>query len=230
MKFKSFFLFFVILFSSKFSVAQDYNKLDANGKRHGLWKKFHPNKRIRYIGTFEHGKEKGIFKYYDIRSSKYPAATREFSPISDIVWVKFYTLEGKLRSKGKMKGKNRIGKWIYYFPNGNLFSEESYKDGKLDGILTDYYSNKKVLQTIEYKNGKKEGLHKKYSDDGVLLEEITYQNNIANGLAKYYNTKGQIKEVGVYKQGRKHGKWLYYIDGEVISEKDKKKLNSYKKN
>ena len=53
-----------LLTSSLFS--QEYNKLDSNGKKHGLWKGVHEaSQRPRYEGTFDHGKEVGVFKYFD---------------------------------------------------------------------------------------------------------------------------------------------------------------------
>jgi antitoxin component YwqK of YwqJK toxin-antitoxin module len=46
--------------------AQDINKVDENGKKNGLWKGyFEGSKRPRYEGAFEHGKEIGIFKFFD---------------------------------------------------------------------------------------------------------------------------------------------------------------------
>ena len=59
-------LFFIIaIISANTLVAQDVNKLDEAGKRHGVWKKFYPNsKQLRYEGEFNHGKEVGTFKFY----------------------------------------------------------------------------------------------------------------------------------------------------------------------
>ena len=47
--------------------AQSINQFDANGERHGLWKKnFEGTDQPRYEGTFDHGKEVGIFKFYKL--------------------------------------------------------------------------------------------------------------------------------------------------------------------
>ena len=46
--------------------AQEFNQLDSNGKKQGLWKGvYEESKRPRYEGTFEHGKEVGMFKFFD---------------------------------------------------------------------------------------------------------------------------------------------------------------------
>ena len=52
-----------LLLTSLSLYAQDFNKVDENGKKNGLWKGFHEgSKRPKYEGDFEHGKEIGTFK------------------------------------------------------------------------------------------------------------------------------------------------------------------------
>lgn len=212
------------VFLSTDVVAQKINQFDANGKRTGIWKKHYPNGKIRYEGQFKNGKEVGVFKFYENTASNQPHIVKEFTG-SDIATVKFYTPKGKLKVSGKMQGKNRVGKWTYFFSNGKIFSEESYTDGKLDGVLKNYYPNGKVTLEIEYKNGKKNGFSKTYTDDGVLIEEVNYTQGKLQGLAKYYDLKGGLKEQGHYENGIRKGKWEYYIDGELA----KKPKSSYKK-
>jgi len=209
--------------------AQKINKFDTNKKRHGVWKKYYSNGRIRYIGKFNHGKEIGTFHFYDIRVSDYPIVIKKFDLTDDTAFVQHFSLGKKLRSEGRIRGRNRIGKWIYYFLNGKLFSEEFYTEGKLEGMLKNYYKNGQILEETEYKNGLKHGMSKNYSDSGVLLEEVLFENGKENGIAKFYDLKGNLKDKGVYKNGEKFGKWEFYMDGEVISEKEKKKLRKFKK-
>ena len=68
-------LFFACFFTSEDINAQKINQFNKNKKRTGVWKKYHSNKRIRYIGEFKNGKEIGVFKFYDITSSKNPVIT-----------------------------------------------------------------------------------------------------------------------------------------------------------
>jgi len=227
--FLQFLLLYILFLGATTSFAQKINQFDADNQRQGVWKKYYSNGRIRYTGEFNHGKEIGTFKFFDITHSDFPMVVKKFKPNTDTASVFFYTKKGKLRSKGKMIGKKRIGKWIYYFENGALFSEESYIDGKLEGVLKNYYKNKKVLEETHYKNGLKHGISKTYSDKGILLEEVYYAFGKENGEAKYYDLKGNLKEKGIYKNGKRVGKWEYYIDGEIVSNKEKKKRNRLKK-
>ena len=205
---------------------QKINKFDKNKKRTGVWKKYYPNKRIRYEGKFKNGKEVGVFKFYDITTSKHPVIIKTFFEANDSVFVQFYTIKGKLQSEGVLDGKKRIGSWQYYFPNGELMSEESYKEGKLDGELLNYYPNGQVTEYTIYKNGKKHGISRKYSSKGILIEELEYKYGKPNGVAKYYELNGKLRETGVYKDGKRIGNWEYYLDGELATEDQKKKKKS----
>ena len=226
-----FFLLFVFFFFGTIvTKAQKINQFTKDNKRTGIWKKYYTNKRIRYEGTFIDGKEVGVFKYYDITSSKHPTIIKEFSKKTDSAKVSYFNLDGKLRTKGVMIGKKRVGKWIYFFPNQKLFSEEYYVDGKLEGKLINYYNNGKVLEITEYSKGMKNGFSKKFSDQGVLIEEVNYYNDILNGKGNYYELNGDLKEEGVYSKGKRVGVWEFYIGGKKVTKKDKKEENKFKKN
>ncbi|CAL2101483.1 Antitoxin component YwqK of the YwqJK toxin-antitoxin module [Tenacibaculum sp. 190130A14a] len=208
--------------------AQKTNQFDENGKRTGVWKKFYNNNKLRYSGKFKAGKEIGVFKFYNIDSYGTPAIVKEFSSKSDSAFVKFYTPKGKVKSKGWMIGKNREGKWMYYFGNGKVFSEENYKDGKLEGVVRNYYPNGKLTEETYYKEGKKEGSSKVYTDDGILIEEVAYVNGKLHGFGKYFNLKGQLQERGNYENGVRKGKWEFFIDGEVVTKRKRKNLSDLK--
>ncbi|MBI9042471.1 toxin-antitoxin system YwqK family antitoxin [Lutibacter sp.] len=190
------------------------NQLDAKGRKTGIWKKYHNNNRIRYEGQFEADKEIGVFKYYSILSSDHPIIIKTFSKDSDITEVVYYKEDGIKESEGKMKGKNRIGKWLYYYPDGKiLMIEENYEDGVLNGNYTSYFKNSKLSEQLTYKNGKLNGNIKRFADNGTLLEDLNYVNDVLNGPANYYNVDGKLIYTGVYENDERVGDWKYYNDG-----------------
>jgi antitoxin component YwqK of YwqJK toxin-antitoxin module len=207
----------VFLISFSVSAQDDINKMDAQGKRHGLWKKMYPGtKQLRYEGTFEHGKEVGTFKFYCEECKDKPMAVKEFNANDDISYVKYYTIKGKLVSEGKMKDKDRIGEWIYYHEKSNeIMTKEQYVNGKLDGIKTTYYPNGKITEEITYKNGVMEGENNYYSVDGKLLKKLNYKNEKLQGPATYYDANGNVTIEGFYKNDKKDGLWKYYKNGKV---------------
>ena len=111
------------------------NQFDDNGKRHGVWlKNFDKTSEPRYEGTFEHGKEIGVFKFYTLKNGKSVlSAIKTFNKENSIAEVKFYASSGKLISEGKMNGKLYIDKWVYYHNKSNaIMIEEYYNDNGLN--------------------------------------------------------------------------------------------------
>lgn len=208
----------VFIFGCNVSFAQ-INQHDANGKRHGVWKKYFSNKRIRYSGNFAHGKEVGTFKFYSAANSDYPIVVKVFNKTNNNADVTFYSVDGKLQSKGLMNGKNREGNWKYYHDDGKtLMSEEGYKNGKLHGIYKTFYKTGKPTEVAHYLNGLLEGSYKKYAIKGHLYQDFNYKGGKLDGLATYYNRKtGDIKTKGSFKGDVRVGTWENYADGELVS-------------
>lgn len=217
MKFKDYFsvlISFFMLFCANLNAQEKINKFDLNGKRQGVWKKQYSNNNIRYQGTFKDGKEIGVFKYYDITDSTHPTIIKTFKPNSSIASVKFYTVKGVIESTGKMDGKNRIGTWFYYYPDGKtLMIEENYKNGLLDGTYKSYYKTGKINEILNYKAGKLNGSAKRYADNDNLIDDLNYVNGKLEGPAKYYNIYGKLIFAGNYKDDEKIGEWEYYENG-----------------
>jgi antitoxin component YwqK of YwqJK toxin-antitoxin module len=212
---------FGILFCAISGFSQsDINQMDAQGNRHGLWKKtFEGSKQIRYEGTFEHGKEVGEFKFYCESCKDKPSVVKNFTGKDGMADVKYFTIKGKLVSEGKMKDKDRIGEWVYYHEKSkSVMTRENYAKGKLEGKVTTYYTNGKITEETNYKNGIKEGENNYYSPEGVLLKKLLYREDKLQGPALHYDAYGNLVIEGFYKDDKKHGLWKYYKDGKVVLE------------
>lgn len=226
-----FILAFFISFNTAFAQGK-LNQFDANGKRHGVWKKYYKNNRLRYAGNFVNGKEVGTFKYYSAAKSEFPIAVREYNKDNNIADVKFFAINGVLESKGRMQGKKRIGEWIYFHENSKVvMSEENYIDGKLDGSYKTFYKTGKPTEIANYKNGLLHGTYIKYAIKGHIYQDFNYQNGKLNGNAIYYNRKtGDLTTKGTFKDDIRVGTWENWGDGELIgTEQPNKKKPPRKK-
>lgn len=217
-------LFVLILLNVFIASAQDINQFDADGKRHGIWKKhFKGTKVLRYEGQFLHGKEVGEFKFYENENGRpVLAATKMFNETDGTAQVKFLNPQGKLISEGQMKGKAYVGTWNYYQNNGkSLLTTEHYNDnGELHGERLVYYENGQIAEMKHYVNGKLHGESKWYSEANVVLKTYNYVNGELHGPAKYYNPQGELITEGQYKHDKKTGIWKFYEEGKLIEEKD----------
>lgn len=215
--------------------AQTVNQLDANGERHGVWKKNYEGTNIlRYEGEFFHGKEIGEFKFYKKYQNKaILSATKLFNKDNQIAEVTFLASNGKVISQGKMNGKKHIGKWVYYHNNSNqIMTLEHYNDnGLLDGESVVYYADGQIAEKRHYNKGLLEGEAKWYSEKGTLIKSYIYVNNELHGEAKFYDETGKLILKGRYKRDKKDGVWTHYKDGKVSEEKDYtiRSKNPYKK-
>ncbi|MFT5079045.1 MAG: antitoxin component YwqK of YwqJK toxin-antitoxin module [Planctomycetota bacterium] len=227
------FLIPLFLLVVSFGNAQEINQMDTNGARHGLWKKyFEGTKQLRYEGTFDHGKEVGIFKFYCDDCKGQPAVTKEFTLANAIADVKYFTVKAKLVSEGKMDGKLRIGEWLTYHKKGaGVMTKETYQDGKLTNKKYVYYPNGVVAEEATYAKGLLDGTSNFYSYDAKLLKELIYKNDLLEGPAVYYDATGAKLMEGVYVNDRKKGIWKFYKDGVVDKEETfPKPLEKNKKN
>jgi len=218
----------VIIISTYYqcSIAQTYNQFDNKGNRHGQWQKtFDTNKQLRYTGTFSHGQEVGTFNFYDDKGG-HPTAVKVYTPDSPYIDVTFFTTDGKLVSKGKMRGRERIGEWLSYHQDGKtIMIKEHYEGGKLEGERTVYFMDTSLAQQEFYKQGLKEGKATFYSQEKKVLKELNYKSDKLEGTAKLYNGFGQLEVQGYYKNNRKHGVWKYYkgykVDKEITYPRNK---------
>ena len=215
-------LLFSLLFFINATAQDPINQFDANGERHGLWRKtFEENpSQVRYEGIFEHGKEIGTFKYYILGQEK-PAATRTYSPGSDTAEVKYLSQKGKVISEGKMLGEKRVGKWTYYHLNSEkLMMTENYENGVLQGEKVIYFENGTPTESSFYQNGELHGEQKIFSEKGVLLKLFTYRNGELHGPSRVYNGKGELLIEGEYRNDKHFGIWKYYENGNLKEKKN----------
>lgn len=211
--------------------AQDgINKFDEKGRRHGLWKGiYEETKRPRYEGTFEHGKETGIFKYFDDTKAGSVIATREFKKDGSC-YTTFFDQKGNKVSEGKMIGKVHEGEWKYYHKESPVvMTIENYKNGKLNGIRKVFYKNKAINEETGYVNGVKHGIYKKYAENGVLLEDAAYKDGEFHGTATYKDPHGNVVAKGEFVLGRKRGIWKFYENGKLVREENMSASRSVKK-
>ncbi|WP_194768384.1 toxin-antitoxin system YwqK family antitoxin [Tamlana sp. I1] len=214
----------MILLISSFVFAQDINQFDAEGKRHGIWKKnFEDTNILRYEGEFNHGKEIGLFKFYiNYKNQAVLSATKLFNDTDSTADVKFLASNGSVISEGQMNGKNYIGTWKYYQQNSkNLLSTETYNsNGELIGERLVYYPSGQIAEKQNYSDGKLEGPAYSYSVKNVILKQYFYVNGELHGEAKFYNPEGVLLSEGVYKRGQKEGVWKFYENGKLVNEKN----------
>jgi antitoxin component YwqK of YwqJK toxin-antitoxin module len=215
---RSIIVFLVSLLFSVLHAQTEDNKLDAKGLKHGVWKGvYEESKRPRYQGTFEHGKEIGLFQFFDDTQKGDVIATREFNSKDNSAYTVFYDQNKNKVSEGKVLNKLFEGEWKYYhYASPAVMTTENYRNGKLEGLRTVYFLNGKVAEQINFVNNQKQGVYKKYTENGIVLEESFFKNNEYYGLAIFRNDSGMVVSKGMFTKGLKTGIWDVLENGKIV--------------
>ncbi|MCK5601108.1 hypothetical protein KAR91_04510 [Candidatus Pacearchaeota archaeon] len=92
------------------------------------------------------------------------------------------------------EGKIPDGSVKVYYPTGELFREDNYKNNQLDGISRSYYQNGILKDEAYFKNGEMIRI-KQFNESGSLMQEGTFVNNQPKSVKKYDLDGNVIEEM-----------------------------------
>ncbi len=110
------------------------------------------------------------------------------------------------------KRKLRHGKSVFYYEDGKPMIEQTYKDGKREGLQKKFYPDGKLEAEIEHKNDMMEGAFVFYYPDGKKKYEGTHKNNGLHGQVRSYYPSGTLKELVTMVDGFENGAFEEYYD------------------
>jgi antitoxin component YwqK of YwqJK toxin-antitoxin module len=204
------------------------NRVDARGRKQGLWRKYYPTDTLFSEGIFKDGKHFGTFHSFHRNGQKQSVLKfRGATEISDAV---LYNDSAQLIARGKYIDHDKDSVWIYYDGStGKISAEENYKKGVPEGTWKIFYPNGNVAESETYKAGKKNGPYLKFFDNGKPRMEGKMVNDLLEGKVTLYFSSGKIWQQGVYKGGDKQGIWTTFKESGGI-EKQEEFINGVPKN
>jgi len=114
--------------------------------------------------------------------------------------------------KGYYKNSRKDGKWIKYWPNGNVKSEMFYKRGRTSGNYITYFNNGNIEEQGTMKSGTLYGEYKMYWPNGQIRQNKTFSDNgNSEGIVELFYENGN-KEVSYNTEnGKESGRatWFY---------------------
>jgi len=202
----------ILLLSMSLTFSQ--NKVDAQGRKQGVWKKpYKGNAFFQYVGQFKDDKPYGEFTYY--YESGRVQSKMTFLDGGKVAYnLMYHESSGYIMAKGKYVNQQKDSLWMYFDNKGQVKSQETYKNGKLDGQRVVYYEpingEYRVAKFEYYKNGIRHGQFKEYYPNTKLKSEGNYRDGNLNGMVKFYHANGRIERIERYKYAVKHGWWVFY--------------------
>lgn len=119
-----------------------------------------------------------------------------------------FTGEVTGKEQGSIVKGVKKGKWLIFFPNGQLAHKGEFTFGEKSGNWISYYNNGNISAKGQFSGGKKSGLWEYYDEDGALDEKGGYVNGDKDGDWTMFFRDGGIRQRGGYSSGLKHGKWI----------------------
>lgn len=204
---------------------------EAN-KLQGTYQAFFPSGAVQKTMEFDNDLENGDYRRYFEDGLLEVSSTYANGELEGN-WEDYDNL-GQLISKGVYQGGYRLGEWKEQFPeiqgfyrtglykegkktgswkiidpNGFVYQEEQFENGKLQSITKFTIPSGKILDAGKLDKGK--GKRFIYDGQGNLLEKGSYSKGLRTGIwYTYYPKSDLIASSGSYEQGRKAGTWRYY--------------------
>src|ERR1700741_991579 len=195
-----------------------------NNKKEGKWTEYYYNGKIKNTLEFVDGRPAGEARMYNESG-----LLTEKGKWKRNKWVgeyyNFYGANGSVKhlfnfnDEGKREGTQK-----YYYPNGKLFIEGNYKDGKEEGNFTIYNFKGNKVGTQEFKEGKEtpesiagrkfdiESL-KRQSDSLEKTVQVTKIGNLVlSGFQTLYTKDKQISKEGIFYNNRLYEGKAYIYD------------------
>lgn len=188
-----------------------------NDLKKGKVQRFYNDKLVSEFTIYDESKITGDLKNYNPETGKLlrktPFLLGKVNGVEEI-----YTTQGELLNTLEYKSGNKIGEHKMYSNDKKLLKEEYYDDNGLKtGKWKEYGKNGEIYTEQEYKNDKLNGFSKRYSQ-GLLQEINEYKDNKRNGLAKFYKSGTTLLTSDVYYLNDYFYKEIvYYDNGTVFS-------------
>ncbi len=150
--------------------------------------------------------ENGLFRVYWKNVVNWDEGGATFDPDEGegLRWEWYYK-DGE-RADGISRG---------WFPNSNLKSEHTWKDGKLNGKWIQWKETGEKEIVKYYKDGNHDGSYIEWYKNGEKLKEGTYKDGNYDGLWTYWYINGQKRWEKTFKLGEIISEINYNKDGQI---------------
>jgi antitoxin component YwqK of YwqJK toxin-antitoxin module len=158
---------------------------------------------------------------FDISEAAY---FRKASQTDNNQWaVRDFYISGKLQMTGTYKTRKfetKVGRFIYYYMNGQKSSEGEYLNDKHEGLWTYWYENGNKSMEGKYKNDMKYDIWTYWYESGKKKSEGPIKNGHLNGYWVRWYENGSKQAEGLQVDGVNDGVWTFYYESELLKQKE----------
>ena len=107
-----------------------------------------------------------------------------------------------------------------WYPSGNIFIDQNFKHGILDGSVKEYFENGNLRIEYNYKNGNQHGINNQYYEDGRNDIIDNFKDGKKHGIREQYYTSGNLETRAFFVNGFMEGVHIQLSEaGEIIGAK-----------
>ncbi len=144
---------------------------DKDGKKHGLYRRFHMEGTVAEELNYEHDVPSGVRKLFFVNGGLESESEYKDGKLNGFHRV--YYPSGKLMIDATHKNNALNGTFKKFSEAGALQEVVTFVDGEENGPFEEYYTNGKIKWKGSYRNGDHEyGLLEKYDSTGVLVKKM----------------------------------------------------------
>ncbi|WP_159038616.1 toxin-antitoxin system YwqK family antitoxin [Brumimicrobium mesophilum] len=142
-------------------------------------------------------------------------------------WVKTYDDSDDIRYKGQFKNDKPVGKFIFYYPTGQVRSIISHDENSNRSEAFYYETTKELIAHGIYKGEKKDSVWTHFLPTGHYSFTETYKNGLLHGERITYYGREAVENPKIklilrktnFENGKPEGKFVeYFPDGIIKSE------------
>ena len=124
---------------------------------------------------------------------------------------------GQQKSEETYLDGKRDGLATFWYENGQKEKEENWQGGKKEGVTTLWHANGQKSGDLYFENGKRQGKHTMWHENGQKSYEMNYRDGKFDGLFTEWYENGNKKLEVTYSSGRKNGtESLWDKSGQLI--------------
>jgi uncharacterized protein len=196
-------------------------------QKEGLTTYYYPDGRIKKQVNFRNGLEEGLAKEFDT----------DGRIITLINYKSGFITERELINRYDNNGRKH-GTWKFFYADGKIMMEGSYKHGKENGYFKEYDKDGNLISTEKFADGTKLenvaelvklDLRKDYYPDGKVKIAATYnKEGKLEGVRREFAPDGSVERSYIFKngimigegvvteKGERDGSWKEYYDNGTL--------------
>ena len=192
---------------------KEINRYDKNGKKHGRWISFYPNKKIKKEETYQHGVLNGISKTYNKKGGikeieNYEKGKEAAAKINLDITISAEKTENNGKREGIIFQQKKQGLFKVYDSTGKLKHYEFYNNNQM--------MYKGMYDSLNLKSGEWTYFDQKNN----IINTGYYTSNKKDKTWTYYYPNGVIQQKGSYILGKPTGEWTWWYNNNQLWRKE----------